>query len=232
MEEGEKEYFPLFRGWPNLPIKRSVKKTLIIGERPERFTIYLSALAAFLGFRVLVADGANTFDPYLVARFARKENLPPPLLLKKISIARAFTCHQLATLIQERLEPLLNPETYALVVLLGPGTMFFDEDVPGAEAAFLFRQTLAKINKMAGEKVFFLLSQSRRGINQRRIFFLRELQQMADVVLQLKPAAEDEEIIFAKPPLILRRPWKVFEEFKKLAIGGDSPREEFPEERY
>ncbi len=55
---------------------------------------------------------------------------------------------------------------------------------------------------------------------------------MADVVLQLRPSAEDEEIIFAKPPLTLRRPWKVFEEFKKLAIGGDSPREEFPEERY
>jgi len=219
MKEGKQEYFPLFRDLPSFLTRRPIKKALIMGERPEKFAVYLAALAAFLGFRVLIADGANTFDPYLVSRFARRENLSPLVLLKKISIARAFTCHQFATLIQERLEPLLGPQTYSLVVLLGPGTMFFDEDVPGEEATFLFRQTLAKINQMAGEKVFFLLSQSRRGINQRRIFLLRELYRLADVVLKLKPAAEDGQIIFTKPPLTLPRPWEVFEEFKRLAIS-------------
>ncbi len=58
---------------------------------------------------------------------------------------------------------------------------------------------------MAGEKVFFLLSQSRRRINQRRIFFLRELYRIADVVLKLKSSAEDGQIIFTKPPLTLPR---------------------------
>lgn len=227
MEEGKREYFPLFRGLPSLLTRRPMKKALIMGERPERFAVYLSALAAFLGFRVLIADGANTFDPYLVSHFARRENLSPICLLKKISIARAFTCHQFATLIQERLEPLLCPETYSLVVLLGPGHMFFDEDVPGEEAAFLFRQTLAKINKMAGEKVFFLLSQSWQGINQRRIFLLRELYRVADVVLKLKSSAEDRQIIFTKPPCTLSQPWEVFEEFKRLASS-----EESSEERY
>lgn len=227
MEERKREYFPLFRGLPGILTRRPLKKALIVGERPERFAVYLSALAAILDFRVLIADGANTFDPYLVSRFARRENFSPPALLKKISIARAFTCHQFATLIQERLEPLLSPETYSVVVLLGPGTTFFDEDVPREEAAFLFRQTLAQINKMAGEKVFFLLSQSRRRINQRRIFFLRELYRIADVVLKLKSSAEDGQIIFTKPPLTLPRPWRVFEEFKRLAGS-----EESPEERY
>lgn len=225
MEEGKRAYFPLFRGLPSLITRRSMKKALVMGERPERFAVYLSALAAFLGFRVLVADGANTFDPYLISRFARRENLSPPTLLKKIFVARAFTCHQFVTLIREHLEPLLCPETYSLVVLLGPGNMFFDEDVPGEEAVFLFRQILAQINKMVGEKVFFLLSQSRRGINQRRIFLLRELYRVADVVLNLKPAAEDLQIIFAKPPLTLPRPWEVFEEFKRLAVSGESPEE-------
>lgn len=227
MKEGQGEYFPLFRDLPSLLTRRPLQKALLVGERPERFAVYLSALAAFLGFRVLIADGANTFDPYLVSRFARRENLSPPVLLKKISIARAFTCHQFATLIQERLEPLLCPETYSLVVLLGPSTMFFDEDVPGEEAAFLFRQTLAKINKMAGEKVFFLLSQSRQGINQRRIYLLRELYRMADVVLQLQPSAEDGQIIFTKPPLPLPRPWEVFEEFKRWAGSEKSSEESY-----
>lgn len=220
--EAERENFLLFLGLPGLPLRKPIKKVLIWGERPEKLTVYLSALAAFLGLRVLIADGANTFDPYLVSRFARKENLSPATLLKKIAIARAFTCHQFATLIQERLEPWLYPETCSLVVLLGPGNMFFDEDIPKEEAVFLFRKTLAKIHKLAGGKVFFLLSQSLRGINQRRFFLLRELFHFADVVLKLKPSAEDLQVVLAKPPRTLPRPWGVFEEFKKLAIGEDS----------
>lgn len=219
MPEEEEKHFSLFLGLPSSIVRKPLTKVLITGERPERLTIYLSALAACLGFRVLVADGANTFDPYLVSRFARKENIPPATLLRKILIARAFTCHQFTTLIQERLEPLLSPEICSLVVLLGPGTMFFDEDVPGEEATFLFRQTLARINKMSKGKVFFLLSQSLQGINQRRVFLLRELFRLADVVLKLKPSTEDLQIVLAKPPLPLPHSWGIFEEFKKLAIG-------------
>lgn len=223
MRKEEQERFPLFLDLPSLITKKPITKTLIIGEKPERLTIYLSALAAFLGFRVLIADGANAFDPYLVSRFARKEKFPPAALLRKISIARAFTCHQFTTLIQERLEPLLSPETNSLIVLLGPGTMFFDEDVPGEEATFLFRQTLAKIDKLSKGRAFFLLSQSLRGINHRRVFLLRELFRLADVVLKLKLSREEKQIVLTKPPLPLPRPWRVFEEFKKLAISADVP---------
>ena len=56
--------------------------------------------------------------------FARKEGFPPDELLKKISVARAFTCHQLATLVRERLETRASEEKASLVVLLGPCTLF------------------------------------------------------------------------------------------------------------
>ena len=60
------------------------------------------------------------------------------------------------------------------------------------------------------------MSQSFSGFNKRRRFLLRELAISADAVLKLKPSAETLQVILDKPPLALRRPWEVFEEFKKL----------------
>ena len=203
-------------GFPGFPAGKTVHRALIVGERSVSFTVYLSAFAAFRGFKVLVADGANAFDPYVVSKFARTEGFPPDGLLRKISVARAFTCHQLTTLIRERLAPLVLPGVPSLVVFLGPCTMFFDEDVPGGEATLLFRKTLAKVQEMSQRGVFFLMSQSFSGFNKRRSFLLRELGRFADAVLKLKSSPDALQVVLDKPPLALRRPWEVFEEFKKL----------------
>jgi hypothetical protein len=219
IEKSGGDFFPLL-DLPGFPAGKTVRKALIVGERPENLTVYLSAFAASLGFKVLVADGANAFDPYVVSKFARREGFPLDTLLKKISVARAFTCHQLATLIRERLDPMVLPGASPLVVLLGPCTMFFDEDVPGGEAALLFRKTLAKVQEMSQRGVFFLMSQSFSGFNKRRSFFLRELGRFADAVLKLKSSSDALQVVLDKPPLALRRPWEVFEEFKKLAISN------------
>ncbi len=215
VEKTRGDFFPLL-DLPGFPAGKPVRKALIVGERPEDLTVYLSAFAASLGFRVLVADGANSFNPYIVSKFARREGFSPEGLLKKISVARAFTCHQLATLIRQRLEPGLSPGASSLVVLLGPCTTFFDEDVPGEEAALLFRKTLAQVQKMSQEDVSFLMSQSFSGFTSRRSFLLRELARLADTVLKLKSSADALQVILDKPPLTLRRPWGVFEEFKRL----------------
>ena len=215
MEKTKENFFELLN-LPDLSAGKAVRRVLIVGSRPERLTVYLSALAAAQGFKVLVADGANAFDPYIVSRFARKEGFPPEELLKKIWVARAFTCHQLATLVRERLETRASEEKASLVVLLGPGTLFADEDVPGEEAALLFRKMLASVREMSQRGIFFLLSQSFSKLNQNRSFLLRELTGMAHAVLNLKPEAETLRVIMDKPPLALRRPWGIFEDFKRL----------------
>ena len=131
-------------------------------------------------------------------------------------MARAFTCHQLATLIRKRLEPFILPGTSPLVVFLGPCTVFFDEDVPGEEAALLFRRTMAKVQELSQKGVFFLMGQSFSGFNKRRSFLLQELVRASDAVLKLKSSADVLQVVLDKPPLVLQRPWEVFEEFKKL----------------
>jgi hypothetical protein len=214
-ERVKNDFFPLLEV-PDFPAGKPVRRVLIAGSRPEELTVYLSAFAAARGFEVLVADGANAFDPYIVSRFARKEGLPPEGLLKKIRIARAFTCHQLATLVRERLEARMAEEKTSLVVLLGPATLFADEDVPGEEAALLFRKMLAGVRGMSRRGIFFLLSQSFSRTNRNRSFLLRELAGLAHAVLKLKPEAETLRVVLDKPPAALRRPWGIFEDFKRL----------------
>ncbi len=220
MERIKEEFFPLLEV-PGFPPGKAVRKALLLGDRPERLSVYLSAFTASLGFKVLVADGANSFDPYIVSKFARKEEFQPDELLKKIFVARAFTCHQLATLIRERLEPMIFPGVPTVVVFLGPCSMFFDEDVSRDEAALLFRKTLAKVQEMSRREIFFLMSQSFSGFNKHRSFLMRELVNSTDAVLKLKSSAETLEVVLDKPRLTLNRPWEVFEGFKQLT-GGDS----------
>jgi hypothetical protein len=225
MEKIKENFFELLN-LPDFPVGKPVRRVLIAGARPESLTIYLAAFAAVQGFDVLIADGANAFDPYVVSRFARKEYLPPDELLKKIWIARAFTCHQLATLVRERLASRVSAEKASLVVLLGPCTLFLDEDVPGAEAALLFRKTLVSVQKMSQRGVFFLMSQSFSGVNTKRSFLLRELAGAAEAVLKLRPEADTLQVVLDKPRMTLRRRWEVLEEFKKVVDCGTRNAEE------
>jgi len=216
IQSPRRDFFSLL-DLPSLPPGKPVGKALIIGEQSEDLAIYLSALAASRGFQVLVADGANSFDPYLVSRFARREGLPPEELLKKIWVARAFTCHQIVTLIQERLDPMIPPGASPLIALLGPCTLFFDEEVSGEEATLLFRRMLRKVKEMSEKGIFFLMGQSFSGVNGNRRFLLQELVQLSDTVLKLKPSPDALQIALHKPPLALRRRWEVLERFQEIA---------------
>ena len=151
------------------------RKVLFEGERVAGISSYLAGWMAGGGIDVIVLDGANGFDPYMVSSFARKILIPPERLLKKIRIARAFTCYQMATLV-ERLASLLHqegaiqPESLPspfrrhlrklCVILLGPITTFLDEDVPEGEVGPLFERSLKKMEKMAGAGIPFFLFQS------------------------------------------------------------------------
>ena len=55
----------------------------------------VALLAGLRGTRpgrpLLIVDGANAFDPFLVADLARKSGIAPQILLDQIRISRVFT---------------------------------------------------------------------------------------------------------------------------------------------
>lgn len=138
------------------------RKVLFWGERVGEISSYVAGWLAGKGRAVIVLDGANRFDPYMVSSLARRAWIPPERLLKSIRIARAFTCYQMANLMREQLISLLEREGTAelWVILLGPLTTFLDEDVSEREAHPLFERSLRKIEEAASKGVPFLLFQS------------------------------------------------------------------------
>ncbi len=69
--------------------------------RPEtpRLSHYFLPQALMRGRRVLYLDGANRFDPLLLARLARHGGQAPGDFSARVRVARAFTCFQLTELL-------------------------------------------------------------------------------------------------------------------------------------
>ena len=131
------------------PLKEG-RGVLLWGEHLRPLAAAAAAWGAARGAQVLVVDAANRFDPYQLVRQARSRGLTPAYALARVQVARAFTSHQLVRLLKEIFPYPLKPGT--LVVVLGPVSLFYDEQVPLAERRRLFKdltQLLSRINTQA-----------------------------------------------------------------------------------
>jgi hypothetical protein len=91
------------------------------------------------GRPLLIVDGANAFDPFLVSDLARKSGMAPAELLERIRISRVFTCHQIEALLRGRLQAAVSQFHAGAVYFSGPLDPLLDEDVPVGEARRIFR---------------------------------------------------------------------------------------------
>jgi hypothetical protein len=109
----------------------------------------LAGQAVLRGLTVLYVDGANAFDPYILSRLARDAGQPPKAILQRLHLSRAFTCHQLETLITERLPSAIARYRPGLVVVSGWSHLFHDENVPAREAFRLLQDTGRRLRSLA-----------------------------------------------------------------------------------
>lgn len=228
----------------DLPIKNSLdevllqvqtdmpRKVLFWGEGAGGISSYVAGWMAGQGIDVIVLDGANRFDPYMASSFARKALIPPEKLLKRIRIARAFTCYQMATLIEERLVSLLKQkggitqQQKTWVILLGLITPFLDEDVSEREVRPLFERSQRKIEEMAARAIPFFLFQpsnppSTQGgyrrpepddgaghvgglMNSKRAYLTRRLFQFSDLIWRICQDDEGPKVVLEKGAMKLQ----------------------------
>lgn len=101
--------------------------------------LILDAVAA--GQSVLLVSGDNRVDAYGLLALARRRGIEEAVA-QDVSVARAFTVHQLASLLVDHL-PRMTDETRAdLVLVAGLLDLFLDEDVQPAEGLVLLRRVL------------------------------------------------------------------------------------------
>jgi hypothetical protein len=159
----------------------------------------LAGRALLGGHAVLYLDGANAFDPYLLARLAREAGRAPAALLARLRLSRAFTCHQLETLIVERLPAAIARYRPGLVVVSGWSHLFHDEHVPAREALRLFQHTARCLHDLAASGQSILATHPEVPVTPR----LRPLGAIAvaaaDELLRLREEAGACRMIREKP---------------------------------
>jgi len=112
------------------------KAALLWGGPFRSLAAAAAAWGVARGARVLVVDAANAFDPYRLVREARGRGISRAAALRRVRVARAFTSHQLVRLLKEEFPEELEP--LSLVLVLGPVSLFYDEQIPLAERRRLF----------------------------------------------------------------------------------------------
>ena len=133
-----------------------------------------------------VVDGDNAFRSYPIARHARDLKLDPRLALTQVQVSRAFTCYQLAAIV-ERLNHRAETLRCAGIVCLGLLGTLYDEDVAWPEAQRLLREVIAHLKLLAERWPVIVTVRPPSAKTQNRLGLIQLLMQQVDVVRILEP---------------------------------------------
>ncbi len=128
------------------------------------FRLALSAASQALlrGMTVALVDGANRFDAYFIAEFARhiaaRGGPPPAELLNRIYVSRAFTCYQMEAVITERLPKFLDRTGSTVAVVFGPLDTFYDDQAPLFEVKAGVERMIATLQRLREQEIAVLLA--------------------------------------------------------------------------
>ncbi len=115
---------------------------VIAPHRAQRQMMTLLTARLALTGRVRLVDAGNCFDGYGLARQLRQHTPLWQPALERVSVARAFTCYQVETLLSETVA---DP---APVLVLNLLDTFFDENVKLPERLRLLEVSLSEIRRL------------------------------------------------------------------------------------
>ncbi len=159
--------------------------TLLWGARtPARPLLALAAR----GQRLRLFDGGNRFDGYFVARVARRLGVHPGAALGRLRLSRAFTCFQLAELIENA------PAAPEPLIVLDLLATFYDESVPLRESEHLLETTLAHLRRLAAAGPVLVGACEPRSLVKERWTLLDQVQAAAEVAWMLRPPPAEDPV--------------------------------------
>jgi hypothetical protein len=187
------------------PLPSQARSALLWGDGGVAYiAARTAAIAVGRGVPVAVIDGAMAFQVTPIAAHAQACRVPPERFLRHIHIARAFTCHQFATLLCERLDPLLAAHGVGLVILLGPCTTFFDEHVPFKDAWLLFKRVRQKIAALHQHGPLLLMAQTLDARRTRRLALMRGLIRAVELGIRVCTVKGRRQAQLVKPTSLLK----------------------------
>jgi hypothetical protein len=110
-------------------------------------------------------DASNAFDAYGVSYFVRSAGWNPKDILSRIDLARPFNLFQLETMVRQKVPRRWRGEP---ILISDPMPLFYDEDVPVAEARRVMRGVIDGINALPA--VWLILTVDREAPPERADF--------------------------------------------------------------
>lgn len=95
---------------------------------------------------LLLLDGGNRANLHPLIRQIRPRTTDPAAALQHITLARAFTCHQVLALVEQARQEAQPGQPVLVLDLL---STFYDESVRLSESARLLRQSLAALSHIS-----------------------------------------------------------------------------------
>lgn len=157
-----------------------------------------------LGSNVVFIDGGNTFRLYKIARLAQLHQLNPRQVLERIFISRAFTAHQLTSLIMDKLEETIKNCNAKLVVISDIAGFFLDNDIPHEEAQRIYSQIISYLSSFARKHQIILIATYLPYSDSRRNSLLQEMTcARANTVLSFSKTEYTREVTLEKHPFFV-----------------------------
>lgn len=164
------------------------KVTLI--DSGSDFVFHLTTLlcvrSVMEGGGVVFVDGGNSVDPHSMVALGKRAGLTRYEILPQVHVARAFTCHQMTSLILDMLDKKIEETHAELAVLACLPEMYLDEDVDVGEAHALFQRSMRAIRQtIADRDVVGLVTNAGLSKLYRRRSIRRQLYESVDRVVRI-----------------------------------------------
>jgi hypothetical protein len=184
------ELVPVLAGDPHLPatdpeLLESLSQPRLAlfwgAHTPTQALLAILTTLAARGQPLRVFDGGNRFDGYFIARLARRMSAHPKGILERIHLSRAFTCFQIAELIENA------PANTQPLFILDLLTTFYDENVPLRDTERLLANTIAHLKRLATAGPVIVGAREPRALVEERWSLLDQLQVASDAAWLLRP---------------------------------------------
>jgi hypothetical protein len=171
------------------------------GEPSHALSLLLSVRATLpqcLDSDVVFIDAGNLFDTYTISEHIVNLGLESSRVQKRIHLSRAFTHHQVHSLIVEKLATALNEYGARLAVVSDITALFCDPDVrEKKEALDIFRKSVQFLGKTAEQRNMIIVATNQKTRNNA---MTDALMHTAHVSARLKDKGAYTQLIIIRHP--------------------------------
>jgi hypothetical protein len=138
---------------------------------------------------VIFVDGGNNFDPYTISDNSVEQGLDAEKVLERLHVSRAFTHHQLACIITDKLPIAIRKFSAKLVVVSDITQLYCDPDVRDddkEDASRIFAKTARALRMFARQYQCLIVT---TNLEPRNFLLNRILTSAAHVLVNVKQNA-------------------------------------------